>query len=79
LFRLAARAAGLLGYIAVNLGDFVLAEAYATEAQDLSRAIDDIDTELWARGALSFSLYHAGRYAEADACGAAAVEMAPVF
>ncbi|GAV43942.1 hypothetical protein F3K43_26415 [Streptomyces sp. LBUM 1476] len=28
LFRLAARASGLLGYMAVNTGDFVLAEAY---------------------------------------------------
>ncbi|MFJ1582561.1 hypothetical protein ACIOC1_04520 [Streptomyces sp. NPDC088197] len=77
LFRLAARAAGLLGYMAVNLGDFVLAEAYATEAQDLSRAIDDIETEVWARGTLSFSYYYAGRYAAADACAEAAVAMAP--
>lgn len=77
LFRLAARAAGLLGYMAVNVGDFLLAEAYAIEAQDLSRAIDDIETELWARGTLSFSYYYAGRYAEADACAAAAVDMAP--
>jgi tetratricopeptide (TPR) repeat protein len=77
LFRLAARAAGLLGYMAVNVGDFVLAEAYATEARDLSRAIDDIETELWARGTLSFGFYYAGRYAEADACAAAAVDMAP--
>lgn len=77
LFRLAARAAGLLGYMAVNVGDFVLAEAYATEAQDLSRAIDDIETEVWARGTLSFSYYYAGRYAAADACAEAAVAMAP--
>jgi tetratricopeptide (TPR) repeat protein len=77
LFGLAARAAGLLGYMAVNVGDFVLAEAYATEARDLSRAIGDVETELWARGTLSFSLYYAGRYAEADACAAAAVDIAP--
>jgi len=57
--------------MAVNVGDFVLAEAYATEARDLSRAIDDIETELWARGTLSFGFYYAGRYAEADACAAA--------
>jgi hypothetical protein len=63
--------------MAVNLGDFVLAEAYAMEAQDLSRAIDDIETELWARGTLSFSYYYAGHYAEADACAAAAVDVAP--
>jgi tetratricopeptide (TPR) repeat protein len=77
LFRLAARAAGLLGYMAVNTGDFVLAEAYCTEARDLSEAIDDVETEMWARGTLSFSLYYAGRYAEADACAAAAVEQGP--
>jgi tetratricopeptide (TPR) repeat protein len=77
LFRLAARAGGLLGYMAVNVGDFVLAEAYATEALDLSRAIEDVETELWARGTLSFGYYYAGRYREADACAAAAVDMAP--
>ncbi|WP_435176078.1 hypothetical protein [Actinacidiphila sp. bgisy145] len=77
LFRLAARAAGLLGYMAVNVGDYGLAEAYATEARDLSQVIGDVKTELWARGTLSFGYYYAGRYAEADACAAAAVEMAP--
>lgn len=77
LYRLAARAAGLLGYMAVNLGDFALAEAYATEARDLSRAIEDVETELWACGTLSFAYYYAGRYGEADACAAAAVDMAP--
>ncbi|MFM9446985.1 hypothetical protein [Streptomyces acidiscabies] len=77
LFRLAARASGLLGYMAVNMGDFALAEAYGTEARDLSREIGDLDTELWVRGTLSFGLYYAGRYGEADACAAAAVEHAP--
>ncbi|MEU8975911.1 hypothetical protein AB0D11_43165 [Streptomyces monashensis] len=77
LFRLAARASGLLGYMAVNTGDFVLSEAYCTEARELSREIGDLDTELWACGTLSFSLYYAGRYNEADACAAAAVERAP--
>lgn len=77
LFRLAARAAGLLGYMAVNVGDFVLAQAYATEARDLSNVIGDVETELWARGTLSFGYYYAGRYAEADACAAAAVDVAP--
>ncbi|WP_328436554.1 hypothetical protein OHA71_03720 [Streptomyces sp. NBC_00444] len=77
LFRLAARASGLLGYMSVNMGDFTLAEAYCTEARELSRAIDDVETGLWADGTLSFSFYYAGRYAEADACAAAAVERAP--
>jgi tetratricopeptide (TPR) repeat protein len=77
LFRLAARASGLLGYMAVNMGDFALAEAYCTEARELSREIDDTETELWADGTLSFSLYYAGRYADADACAAAAVDRAP--
>lgn len=77
LFRLAARAAGLLGYMAVNTGEFVLAEAYCTESAELSRAIDDIETEMWAMGTLFFGFYYAGRYAEADACAAAAVELAP--
>ncbi|MBE8477504.1 hypothetical protein [Streptomyces justiciae] len=77
LFRLAARASGLLGYMAVNTGDFALAEAYCTEARELSHAIGDLDTELWADGTLSFGLYYAGCYADADACAAAAVERAP--
>ncbi|MGW3728884.1 hypothetical protein [Streptomyces sp. NPDC000851] len=77
LFRLAARASGLLGYMAVNMGDFTLAEAYCTEARELSRAIDDTETELWAGGTLSLSFYYAGRYSEADACAAAAVDLAP--
>ncbi|WP_425245392.1 tetratricopeptide repeat protein [Streptomyces sp. NEAU-NA10] len=77
LFRLAARASGLLGYMAVNTGDFALSEAYCTEARDLSREIGDLDTELWACGTLSFGLYYAGRYDEADGCAAAAVERAP--
>ncbi|MET8208877.1 hypothetical protein ABZT51_23045 [Streptomyces sp. NPDC005373] len=77
LFRLTARAAGLLGYMAVNTGEFRLAEAYCAEARDLSREIGDLDTELWACGTLSFSLYYAGRYAEADACAAAAVQRSP--
>ncbi|WP_239063932.1 MULTISPECIES: hypothetical protein [unclassified Streptomyces] len=77
LFRLAARASGLLGYMAVNTGDFALSEAYCTEARELSREIGDLDTDLWACGTLSFSLYYAGRYDEADACATAAVERAP--
>jgi tetratricopeptide (TPR) repeat protein len=77
LFRLAARASGLLGYMAVNTGDFALSEAYCAEARDLSREIGDLDTNLWACGTLSLSLYYAGRYDEADACADAAVERAP--
>ncbi|MFF4786119.1 hypothetical protein ACFY3E_32960 [Streptomyces griseorubiginosus] len=55
LFRLAARASGLLGYMAVNTGDFALSEAYCTEARELSREIGDLDTDLWACGTLSFT------------------------
>lgn len=74
LFRITARAAGLLAYMAVNTGDFPLAEAYCTEALNLSREIGDLDTELWTSGTLSFSYYYAGRYAVADDCAAAAVQ-----
>ncbi|GAA1934983.1 hypothetical protein GCM10009716_47530 [Streptomyces sodiiphilus] len=77
LFRLTARAAGLLGYMSVNTGKFALAEAYCTEAQELSQAIGDQDTELWACGTRSLALYYDGRYAEADACAAAAADRAP--
>ncbi|MEZ7004904.1 hypothetical protein [Streptomyces sp. AD55] len=77
LFRVTARAGGLLGYMAVNTGAFPLAEAYCAEALELSRAIGDLDTELWASGTQSFAAYYAGRYAEADARAAAAVDRAP--
>ncbi|MEO3749570.1 hypothetical protein [Streptomyces sp. B6B3] len=77
LFHLTARASGLLAYMAVNTGHFTLAEAYCVEAQELSRVIGDLHTELWVNGTRSFSLYYAGRYAEADACAAAAVERSP--
>jgi tetratricopeptide (TPR) repeat protein len=77
LFRLAARASGLLGYMAVNVGDFELAQAHCTEALDLSEEIGDLDTELWAGGTLSFALYYAGLYERADARAAAAVERGP--
>ncbi|MDX3854211.1 hypothetical protein [Streptomyces sp. AK02-01A] len=77
LFRITARAGGLLGYMAVNTGNFPLAEAYCAEALELSRAIGDLDTELWAGGTLSFALYYTGRYDEADARAAAAVDRSP--
>jgi tetratricopeptide (TPR) repeat protein len=77
LFRITARASGLLGYMAVNTGAFPLAEAYCAEALELSRAIGDLDTELWADGTRSFAAYYAGRYTEADARAAAAVNRAP--
>ncbi|MFF8638997.1 hypothetical protein ACF052_32950 [Streptomyces pilosus] len=77
LFRITARASGLLGYMAVNTGAFPLAEAYCAEAVELSRAIGDLDTELWAGGTQSFVAYYAGRYAEADVRATAAVERAP--
>ncbi|MGX1677393.1 tetratricopeptide repeat protein [Streptomyces althioticus] len=77
LFRVTARAGGLLGYMAVNTGAFPLAEAYCTEALELSRAIGDLDTEMWACGTQSFAAYYAGRYDEADARATAAVDRAP--
>ncbi|MFJ6982592.1 MULTISPECIES: hypothetical protein [unclassified Streptomyces] len=77
LFRFTARIGGLLGYMAVNTGAFPLAEAYCAEALELSRVIGDLDTELWACGTQSFAAYYAGRYVEADARAAAAVDRAP--
>ncbi|KIF76101.1 hypothetical protein QR77_23890 [Streptomyces sp. 150FB] len=77
LFRITARAGGLLGYMAVNTGNFPLAEAYCAEALELSRAIGDLDTELWAGGTLSFALYYSGRYDDADAQAAATVDRSP--
>ncbi|WP_424534386.1 hypothetical protein ACOZ38_29350 [Sphaerisporangium viridialbum] len=74
--RLAARVAGLLGYMAVNTGHEA-AFAYCEEAVALAREVNDNSTIAWALGTTSLGLYYAERYAEADAAAAAGVELAP--
>ncbi|EFL19896.1 predicted protein [Streptomyces sp. C] len=78
LFGLAARAAGLLAYMAVNASaSFEVVDAYCTEAESLAREIGDSDLEMWVHGTRSLGLYYQKRYAEADAAALAGISLAP--
>jgi tetratricopeptide (TPR) repeat protein len=78
LFALAAQAAGLLAYMAVNAAAHpTVAEAYCTEAESLARHIGDLHLQVWAAGTRSLSLYYQGRYLEADSAAAAGIKLAP--
>ncbi|WP_439681611.1 hypothetical protein [Embleya sp. MST-111070] len=77
LARLAARAAGLLAYMAVNTGASHVADAFCAEALSLAEGIGDTETCMWAWATRSFGLYYCGRYEEADAAAAAGVALSP--
>ncbi|MFJ4689490.1 hypothetical protein [Streptomyces sp. NPDC088789] len=78
LFRLAARASGLLGYMAVNASaPFVTVDAYCGETEVLAREIGDTEMEMWAAGTRSLGLYYTGRYDEADQAARAGIALAP--
>ncbi|MEV6723570.1 helix-turn-helix transcriptional regulator [Streptomyces xanthochromogenes] len=77
LFRLAAQASGLLGYMAVNAGREMLAEAYCKEAEDLATHIDDRELIMWVQGTRSLNAYYAGRYTEAAARAEAGIVIDP--
>lgn len=65
LFRLAAQASGLLGYMAVNAGRETVAEAYCKEAEELAREIADLELIMWIQGTRSLNAYYAGHYDQA--------------
>lgn len=78
LFRLTARASGLLGYMAVNAGaPFAVADAYCADAEELAREAGDTALEVWAAGTRSLGLYYAGRYRESDLAAQAGIALAP--
>ncbi|MEU7002674.1 hypothetical protein [Nonomuraea sp. NPDC046570] len=77
LFGLTGRVAGLLGYMAANLGVMDAARAYCTEAELLAREVGDVPLEMWALGTRSYALYYEQRYAEADAAARAGITLAP--
>ncbi|MEU9254504.1 hypothetical protein AB0D66_21970 [Streptomyces sp. NPDC048270] len=78
LFGLAARAAGLLAYMAVNAGAaFEVVDAYCTEAGSLAREIGDSDLEMWVHGTRSLGLYYQKRYPEADEAALAGIALDP--
>jgi hypothetical protein len=62
LYRQSAQLAGMLAYMAVNVGDFRLARAYCTEAFGLAEFAQDMDLCAWVRGTESFCAYYEGDY-----------------
>jgi len=62
LMNFAARMSALLSYMAVNLGQFGPAQAYATEAFQLADETDDDDLKAWVRGTQSLAAYYMKRY-----------------
>lgn len=77
LCSLTGQVAGLLGYMAVNLGSPVVAEAYCNEASLMADFAEDIELQMWVGGTRSFNLYYQERYDEADSAAAAAVGLSP--
>jgi hypothetical protein len=65
LYLIAAKLAGLLGYMAVNLGRPSLGRTYCVEAFQLAAQIDAKDVLAWIRGTESLAAYYSGAYREA--------------
>lgn len=62
LFELAGRLSGQLSYMAVNLGNFSVAQAYGAEAFELARFIEQDELAAWIRGTQSLAAYYTGDY-----------------
>ncbi|WP_159395065.1 helix-turn-helix domain-containing protein [Streptomyces sp. 2323.1] len=77
LFRLAAQASGLLGYMAVSAGRDSLAEAYCAEAEKLASAIGAQDLLMWIAGTRSLNAYYLGDFATAAGWADAGIDLAP--
>ncbi|WP_331733448.1 hypothetical protein OG948_59645 (plasmid) [Embleya sp. NBC_00888] len=75
--RLAARSAGLLAYMAVNLGALTAAEAWSRRALTIADDVGDTETCIWIWGTRSLGFYYAGRYADADTAAAAGIALGP--
>jgi len=58
LLRTASRLSALLGYMAVNLGKFSIADAYSKEAFTIAEFVEDDDLRAWVRGTESFCAYY---------------------
>jgi transcriptional regulator with XRE-family HTH domain len=65
LYLIAAKLAGLLGYMAVNQGRPSLGRTYCAEAFQLASQIGAKDVQAWIRGTESLAAYYSGAYAEA--------------
>ncbi|MGK5738111.1 helix-turn-helix domain-containing protein [Micromonospora sp. URMC 103] len=65
LYNVAAYMSGLLGALALDLGAFRVAYAYAAEAFDLADAAHQPDVQAWARATQSLIAFYAGDYHDA--------------
>ncbi|RQW93617.1 XRE family transcriptional regulator [Micromonospora inaquosa] len=65
LYAVAAHLSGLLGALALDLGAFTVAHAYAAESFDLAEAADQPDVQAWARATQSLVAFYAGDYHDA--------------
>ena len=65
LLHIAARSSAQLSYMAVNLGRFESAHAYALEAFQLADELGDDGLKAWVRGTESFGAYYQGDYVRA--------------
>lgn len=75
--RLAARSAGLLAYMAVNLGALTTADAWSRRALTIAEDAGNTETRMWIWGTRSLGFYYAGRYADADTAAAASIALGP--
>ncbi|MEU5725028.1 helix-turn-helix transcriptional regulator [Micromonospora sp. NPDC047738] len=65
LYGVAAHMSGLLGTLALDLGAFRVAHAYAAEAFDLADAAQQRDVQAWARATQSLIAFYAGDFHDA--------------
>jgi transcriptional regulator with XRE-family HTH domain len=65
LYIAAAHLSGLLGALALDLGAFRVAHAYAAEAFDLAGAAEQRDVRAWARATQSLIAFYTGDYHDA--------------
>ena len=65
LYVAAAHLSGLLGALALDLGAFGVAHAYAAEAFDLADAAQQPDAQAWARATQSLIAFYSGDYYDA--------------
>ncbi|MDR7172858.1 tetratricopeptide (TPR) repeat protein [Nocardia kruczakiae] len=77
LYRLAGQIAGVLGYMAVNLGRFRFASMYCQEALSVAEFIRDTDLQAWVKGTQSFCAYYRGDYRAASALAQEGIQLAP--
>ncbi|MGC5332836.1 helix-turn-helix domain-containing protein [Micromonospora sp. DT62] len=65
LYTAAAHLSGLLAALALDLGAFRVAHAYAAEAFDLADAASEPETQAWARATQSLIAFYTGEYHDA--------------